>query len=251
MKTIALLFALLLPSLATAGAHEDMEEALISGNTSWAVKLLDQGMDVNAVNAAGNTLLMQAVQRDNGDFLEQLLKRRARLNTRNRNHETALSLAAFKGNLPIVRRLVEAGADVNLYGWPPLIYAAFNGHTAVVEYLITRGANIDATTENGSTALFFAARFGHLQIVELLLKNKADASIANDRGATADDWARQTENTNIADILRQASDQTRAAREQARKARDEAREAREQAAAAELETELVDTEAEPEAEPSK
>jgi hypothetical protein len=128
------------------------------------------------------------------------------------------------------KRLVEAGADVNLYGWPPLIYAAFNGHTAVVEYLITRGADIDATTENGSTALFFAARFGHLQIVELLLQNKADASIANDRGATADDWARQTGNTNIADILRQASDQTREAREQERKARDQAREAREQAA---------------------
>ena len=246
MKTLVLLFALLLPSMVTAGAQEDMEEALISGDTSWAIKLVDQGMNVNSVDAAGNTLLMQAVQRDNGDFLEQLLKRRARLNTRNRNHETALSLAAFKGNLPIVRRLVEAGADVNLYGWPPLIYAAFNGHTTVVEYLITRSADIDATTENGSTALFFAARFGHLKIVELLLQNKADASIANDRGATAEDWARQTGNTNIADILRQASDQTRAAREQARKARDEAREAREQAAAAELETELVDTEAETE-----
>jgi ankyrin repeat protein len=83
----------------------------------------------------------------------------------------------------------------------------------------------------------------------LLLQNKADASIANDRGATAEDWARQTGNTNIADILRQASAQTREAREQARKARDQAREAREQAAAAELETELIDTEAE--TEPSK
>jgi ankyrin repeat protein len=97
MKTIALLFALLLPSLATAGAHEDMEEALISGNTAWAVKLVDQGMDINAVDAAGNTLLMQAVQRDNGDFLEQLLKRHARLNTRNRNRETALSIARLQG----------------------------------------------------------------------------------------------------------------------------------------------------------
>jgi ankyrin repeat protein len=159
LKTLALLLALLMPGLAAAGAYEDMEEALISGDTSWAIKLLDKGMDVNSVDAAGNTLLMQAVQRDNADLLTQLLKRRARLNTRNRNGETALSLAAFKGNLPLVQRLVEAGADVNLYGWPPLIYGAFNGHTAVVEYLLKKGANVNATTENGSTALLFAARF--------------------------------------------------------------------------------------------
>lgn len=242
MKTLVLLFALLLPGLANAGAQEDMEEALISGDTSWAIKLVDQGMDVNSVDAAGNTLLMQAVQRENADLLGLLLQRRARLNTRNRNGETALSLAAFKGNLAIVQRLVKAGADVNLYGWPPLINAVFNGHREVVEYLLTKAADVNARTENGSTALFFAARFGYLQIVELLLQNKADASIANDRGATADIWALQSGNTNIADILRQARDQTM----KERKARDQAREAREQAAnaAAELEFEL-ETQTEP------
>jgi ankyrin repeat protein len=103
-----------------------------------------------------------------------------------------------------VKRLVEAGADVNLYGWPPLIYAAFNGHAAVVDYLLKKGAEINATTANGSTALLFAARFGHLEVVELLLQNNADPNIANERGATAIDWALKTENTDIADFLRKA-----------------------------------------------
>ena len=204
MKTLVLLFALFLPTLAAAGAYEDMEEALISGNTSWAIELLGKGMDVNSVDAAGNTLLMQAVQRDNADFLAYLIEHRARLNTRNRNGETALSLAAYQGKLPFVTRLVEAGADVNLYGWPPLIYAAFNGHAAVVDYLLKKGAEINATTANGSTALLFAARFGHLEVVELLLQNNADPNIANERGATAIDWALKTENTDIADLLRKA-----------------------------------------------
>jgi ankyrin repeat protein len=149
-------------------------------------------------------LLMQAVQRDNGELVDYLLKRRARLNTRNRNGETALSLAAYQGKLPFVKRLVEAGADVNLYGWPPLIYAAFNGHAAVVDYLLQKGAEINATTANGSTALLFAARFGHLAVVELLLQHKADPNIANERGATAIDWALKTDNTDIADLLRRA-----------------------------------------------
>ncbi|MEF8755522.1 MAG: ankyrin repeat domain-containing protein [Accumulibacter sp.] len=204
MKILALLVALWIPTMAAAGAYEDMEEALISGNTAWAIQLINRGMDVNSVDAAGNTLLMQCVQRENLDFLDYLVKRRARLNTRNRNGETALSLAAYKGLLPFVKRLVEAGADVNLYGWSPLVYAAFSGRTAVAEYLLSKGAEVNATTPNGSTALLFAARFGHIEIVELLLQNKADPNMANDRGATAIDWALKSDNTDIADLLRKA-----------------------------------------------
>ncbi|ACV35755.1 ankyrin repeat domain-containing protein [Accumulibacter sp.] len=204
-RTLAVLFALLLlPIVAAAGVYEDMEEALISGDTAWAIKLINRGMDVNSVDAAGNTLLMQTVNRDNQEFFDYLLKRRARINTRNRNGETALSLAAYRGKLHFVQRLVDSGADVNLYGWPPLIYAAFNGHTAVAEYLLKKGAEVNGTTENGSTALLFAARFGHIEVVELLLLNKADPNIANERGATAIDWALKTDNTDIADLLRKA-----------------------------------------------
>ena len=204
-RTLAVLFALLLlPIAAAAGVYEDMEEALISGDTTWAIKLINRGMDVNSVDAAGNTLLMQTVNRDNQEFFDYLLKRRARINTRNRNGETALSLAAYRGKLHFVQRLVDSGADVDLYGWPPLIYAAFNGHTAVAEYLLKKGAEVNATTENGSTALLFAARFGHIEVVELLLLNKADPNIANERGATAIDWALKTDNTDIADLLRKA-----------------------------------------------
>ncbi len=204
-RTLAVLFTLLLlPIVAAAGVYEDMEEALISGDTAWAIKLINRGMDVNSVDAAGNTLLMQTVNRDNQEFFDYLLQRRSRINTRNRNGETALSLAAYRGKLHFVQRLVDAGADVNLYGWPPLIYAAFNGHTAVAEYLLKKGAEVNATTENGSTALLFAARFGHIEVVELLLRNNADPNIANERGATAIDWALKTDNTDIADLLRKA-----------------------------------------------
>lgn len=203
-KILSLLFALLVPIAAWGGIYEDMEEALISADTSWAIQLINRGMDVNSVDAAGNTLLMQTVNRDNKEFFDYLLKRRARINTRNRNGETALSLAAYRGKLYFVQRLVESGADVNLYGWPPLIYAAFNGHTAVAEYLLTKGAEVNATTENGSTALLFAARFGHIEVVELLLRHKADPNVVNERGASAIDWALKTDNTDIAELLHKA-----------------------------------------------
>ncbi|MFZ4538069.1 ankyrin repeat domain-containing protein [Propionivibrio sp.] len=204
MKIIAILFALLLPALASAGSYEDMEEALIRGDAPAAINLIKRGVDINTVDRTGNTLLIQSVRRDVPDLFDYLMQRRARLNVRNRNGETALSIAAYTGKLPYVQRLVEAGAEVNFYGWPPLAYAAFNGHLAIVDYLLKHGAEINATTENGSTALFFAARFGHREVIELLLKNKADPTIANENGETAVDWALKSENTDIEGLLRAA-----------------------------------------------
>lgn len=204
MKIALFLFALLLSLSVSAGSYEDMEAALIRGESNSAIELIKRGMDVNTVDRAGNTLLVQAIQRDMTSLVEFLIKNRARLNTRNQNGETALSIAAFSGKLPYVKLLVEAGAEVNFYGWAPLAYAAFNGHSEVVGYLLKHGAEVDAKTENGTTALFFAARFGHEAVVDILLENNADPSIANERDETAVDWAANSKNASIEDKLRAA-----------------------------------------------
>ena len=204
MKRSALLFLLMLPLLAFAGAYEDMEEALIRNNSAAAIELIKRGMDVNTVDRSGNTLLVQAIRGDLPELFDYLLKHRARVNTRNKNGETALSIAAYTGKLDYVKRLIDAGAEVNFFGWPPLSYAAYNGHLDIVDYLLKRGAEVNATTENGSSALFFAARFGHLEVIKLLLANKADPTIVNENGETAIDWAMKSRNTDIADLLRAA-----------------------------------------------
>lgn len=205
MKTRDLLFTALLvilPGLASAGVYEDMLTALKSDDTGAAIALLNRGVDVNTVDIMGNTLLMLAVRENNEQLLEQLILRRARLNVRNRDGDTAVRMAAFGGKLTFVQRLVEAGAEVNMYGWSPLSYAAFNGHAAIVEYLLKRGAEINATTENGFTALLIAARNGHLSVVDVLLKQQADPNIASESGETALDWAERTNNSEIAQRLR-------------------------------------------------
>ena len=194
----------LIPTAASAGVYDDLEEALIRGDSPTAIALIQRGMDVNTVDRQGNSLLIQAVRRDLPELFDFLLQRRTRLNVRNRNGETALSIAAYGGQSAYVQRLVEAGAEVNFYGWPPLAYAAFNGHTAIVDYLLKHGAEIDASTENGSTALFFAARYGHRDVVELLLRHQANVTRVNENGDTAVDWAARASNTDIEDLLRAA-----------------------------------------------
>ena len=198
------LLVLLLPVLAFAGAYEDLEEALIRNDAGAGIALVNRGIDVNSVDRQGNSLLTQAVQRDIPELFDFLLQRRARVNTRNRNGESALSIAGYQGRAKYVQRLVEGGAEINFYGWSPLSYAAYNGHTDIVDYLIKRGAEVDGTTENGSTALFFAARFGHIDTVKTLLAHRADPTIVNDNDETAVDWALKGRNTDIEDILRKA-----------------------------------------------
>lgn len=195
---------LLLPALAGAGIYEDLEEAMIRHDAPGVIAFVQRGLDVNTVDRSGNTLLAQAIRLDMPELVDFLLKHRARVNLRNRYGETALSLAAFAGRTAYVRRLLEAGAEVNFHGWAPLAYAAWNGHAEVARLLIEYGADIDGKTENGSTPIFFAARYGHPAVVKLLLEHGADLAILNDRDESAVDWAIKGKNTEIEDVLRQA-----------------------------------------------
>ena len=190
--------------VARAGAYEEMESAMITRDTGAIVKLLDRGMDINTVSRDGDTLLIQAVRKDMPELVDTLLQRRARLNFRNRSGETALSIAAFIGNMAYVKRIVESGAEVNFYGWPPITYAAFNNHPDIIEYLIKKGAEVNAKTESGATALYLAARNGHLEVVKLLLRYEADPTIANQHGETAVDAAMKGNQDEILDLLRAA-----------------------------------------------
>lgn len=203
-KLIIALWAFLLSGMVFAGAYEDMEEAMTRRDSAAVIQLLNRGMDVNTVNRTGDTLLIQAVRSDMPELVDALLQRRARLNFRNRNGETALSIAAFIGNMAYVQRIVESGAEVDFYGWPPITYAAFNGHAEIVEYLIKKGADINTKTENGSTALYLAARNGHVAVVKLLLGHEADPKIANQNDETAVDAAIKGNHTEILDLLRAA-----------------------------------------------
>lgn len=103
--------------------------------------------------------------------------------------DTALQLAARKGNLEILRILLKAGADVNAppqrYGGTALQYAAFTGRREILEILLSADAAIEA--KGGKmTALQGAAKGGHFWIAEWLLRRKAevDATSPNSHEGT-------------------------------------------------------------------
>jgi ankyrin repeat protein len=83
--------------------------------------------------------------------------------------------ASYKGQIDIVKLLIETGADINAknyngYESTPLMYALVAEHLEVVKLLIKAGANVNAKNIWGETALFLASRKGYEDIIKILIE---------------------------------------------------------------------------------
>jgi ankyrin repeat protein len=92
---------------------------------------------------------------------------------------TVLMAAASKGNLEMVKLLIEKGADVedkDKDGATVLVHATLMGNPEIVRFLIDKGADVNAQTSQGLTALMMAADQGNLEIVKFLIEKGADVN---------------------------------------------------------------------------
>ena len=171
---------------AWAGAYDDFFKALREDDVRTVERLLSRGFDPNTVNPDGVPALMLALRTPAPKSALALAKARGiRAEVRNDKDESALMLAALRGDLPLVQRLIEADADVNKPGWTPLHYAATGGHVPVIEALLEAHAYIDAASPNGSTPLMMAAMYGNPASVQTLIDAGADLQLRNEQGLDA------------------------------------------------------------------
>lgn len=96
------------------------------------------------VFAASSDALLQAVRKGDVAAVRAALDAGVPADVKFRYDRTALSFAADRGQVEIVRLLLERGADVNakdsFYGVTPIVWAASNGHAEVARLLLARGA---------------------------------------------------------------------------------------------------------------
>ena len=123
---------------------------------------------------------------------------------------TALHLAAFFGKTEVARRLVQAGAAVNVYSAndfhvQPLHSAAAGRHIEICRLLIAGGADVDARQRHGYTPLHAAAQNGDVELLELLLSAGANPSIAKDDGETPAQTAEAAGHDDVARRLREVA----------------------------------------------
>lgn len=113
------------------------------------------------------------------------------LNARAEDGKTALAYAADQGHMPVVKLLVEAGADVMARntgpagGSTPLHYAS--GHRdreTMIKYLIAHGADAGAKGMRSATPLHIAAASGYPTNIDLLIAHGAKVDATDDDQAT-------------------------------------------------------------------
>ena len=161
--------------------------------------LLNGGASLETANDLGYTPLMAAIQADHDEVIDFLLKSGANVNPEivvRPEYSTLgglspLNVAAQKGNVAVVKKLIKREVDVNRRsgnGWTSLKSAAQKGSFDIVKALLDAGADPNIADDTNYTALMNAVNGEHESIVKILLKFKADPNVQSGEYPDDDDW---------------------------------------------------------------
>mmetsp|Transcript_17476 Transcript_17476/g.33154 ORF Transcript_17476/g.33154 Transcript_17476/m.33154 type:complete len:291 (-) Transcript_17476:219-1091(-) len=171
------------------------------------------------------TALMYAAREHQADVVEYLLDHGADVNLQNSVGDTALITAVksatemphsprhygdrrdWRDFIGTMRNLINSedldidATDDN--GRTALLLACCMQNTDAVKYVVSNGANVDIQSEDGSTALICAVYRKNMSLVKFLVEDaKADLFLQDTIGMTALDRAEQAQNVVIAKYLR-------------------------------------------------
>ncbi|KAK3347121.1 ankyrin repeat-containing domain protein [Lasiosphaeria hispida] len=167
-----------------------LQTAVLRGCDTIIQTLLEHGADPNAWSDAidPKTALQAACNTGRLEIAKMLIVKGADTERGGGIFSKPLIAATSRGYAELVRLLLGAGANPNIFGGPdkstPLINAAMTLPEDVLGLLIDRGAAVDEKDPAGDTALIAAAWVGDCKSVALLLDRGADIHIqTTDRGS--------------------------------------------------------------------
>jgi ankyrin repeat protein len=136
-------------------------------------------------------------------YLELILSQKPNVNIETLEGYSALDYACSQENIPLVDKLINAGAKLESKGFSALHCAALKSNYKMVEHLLKKGADPNVTTGNGQTALMISYEccgdgFGEgitpeerKKTTELLLSYHADPNKKDDNGVSFLDLCKQ------------------------------------------------------------
>ncbi len=151
---------------------------------------------------------IKAIQDQDYRRIKVAIERGVNVNTRNDDGTPALVLAAEKSDAPLIKYLVESGANMDIArrdtGQTALMISAELGDALSTGYLVGKGADVDQEDRHGETALMKAVRSGHSQVVKMLLAGEPDLTLEDYTGRTALEHAKQGRHRHIVKQLEDA-----------------------------------------------
>ncbi len=169
---------------------KDLFEAGCDGDLPRLRRIILSGVDVNGVDASGNTaLLMAAGKWKNFEVVRLLVESGAFVDTPDSANWTALMTSSLHGGVDTAVFLLSKGADVNYVGGggcTPIIVAAWNNHLDVVQLLVEAGAKADVCSEKGKHIIDYAfddmnISEGRLAIAKILVRSGASIDCLKDK----------------------------------------------------------------------
>ena len=167
-------------ALAAAGKSE-LADAAMHADKGAVRRLLAEKADINAPQVDGTTALHWAVEANDLELTDLLLRSGARVSAANEAGVTPIRLAAINGHAAILEKLIAAGADPNASlsdtGDTALMMASRTGNVDAVRVLLDHGAKVNTKeTWGGTNALMWAVSERHPAVVKILIENKADVN---------------------------------------------------------------------------
>lgn len=126
------------------------------------------------------------------------------INTVNKDGFSALILAVYRNNNQVAQFLIENGANINENSpmGSPLMAATVKGNIEIVKILLNKKADVNVADENGTTALMYAVQFANFAIIEQLLNHKVNKTHKDKQGKTAFEYAVFSGNEQIINQLK-------------------------------------------------
>lgn len=156
--------------------------AVYSGQLDIIEYLIKEGLDIDSNSKSMGTPLMSAARENRVDAAKILLKNGAKVDLTNEeyNSHSALQTAAVQGAEDMVKMLLEAGANPNIFGGAygsPLCATVQAGKLTIACQLLEAGAEINYSKGRKGTALDYAIVCDKLDFIKLFLKHGADVNI--------------------------------------------------------------------------
>jgi ankyrin repeat protein len=141
--------------------------------------------------------LMRAAATGNQAYVQSCLSSSEvkTVNAKDRFGQTAAHWSAYRGQIHILKLLIEAGASMSVKdmdGRTTLHWAVRKERASCVQYLLQQGSPLDGQTKGtGETSLHKAARQGNFDICKLLCIAGAKRNVSTTHNQTALDIAKE------------------------------------------------------------